>query len=114
MSHGNARTTFQGRLLIVQCHREGWPQSHIAMAMGISRQCVKKWLDRFASAGEEGLELEEAVFRGDAGVPAGVELAGTGSLTSRLWAKPALVVTGIDAPGTRWRPIASNRWRGPG
>jgi cysteinylglycine-S-conjugate dipeptidase len=84
------------------------------MAMGISRQCVKKWLDRFASAGEEGLELEEAVFRGDAGVPAGVELAGTGSLTSRLWAKPALVVTGIDAPGTAvvpnsFQPVARAR-----
>jgi len=55
MSHGSARTTFQGRLLIVQRHRSGWPQAHIAAAMGISRKCVKTWLDRFASEGEEGL-----------------------------------------------------------
>ena len=55
MSHRNARTTFQGRLLIVQRHRAGWPQAHIAKAMGISRQCVKKWIDRYAAEGEAGL-----------------------------------------------------------
>ena len=55
MTHGNARTTFQGRLLIVQRHGAGWPQAHIAKAMGISRKCVKKWLDRHAVEGEAGL-----------------------------------------------------------
>ena len=55
MSHRNARTTFHGRLLIVQRHRAGWPQAHIAKAMGISRKCVKKWIDRFAAEGEAGL-----------------------------------------------------------
>ncbi len=55
MSHGSARTTFHGRLLIVQRHRAGWPQAHIAAAMGVSRKCVKTWLDRFAADGEAGL-----------------------------------------------------------
>lgn len=55
MSHRNARTTFQGRLLIVQRHRDGWRQAHIAAAMGISRKCVKTWLDRYAAEGEDGL-----------------------------------------------------------
>jgi transposase InsO family protein len=55
VSHRNARTTVQGRLLIVQRHRDGWPQAHIAKAMGISRKCVKKWLDRYAVDGEAGL-----------------------------------------------------------
>jgi transposase InsO family protein len=55
VSHRNARTTFQGRLLIVQRHRAGWPQAHIAKAMGISRKCVKKWLDRHEAEGEAGL-----------------------------------------------------------
>ena len=55
MSHRNARTTFQGRLLIVQRHRAGWPQAHIAKAMGISRKCVKTWIDRYRAEGEEGL-----------------------------------------------------------
>jgi transposase InsO family protein len=55
LSHRNARTTFQGRLLIVQRHASGWAQAHIAEAMGISRKCVKTWLDRFAAEGEAGL-----------------------------------------------------------
>jgi transposase InsO family protein len=55
VSHRNARTTFQGRLLIVQRHSHGWPQAHIAKAMGISRQCVKKWIQRHAAEGEAGL-----------------------------------------------------------
>ena len=55
MSHRNARTTFQGRLLIVQRHRAGCPQAHIAAAMGISRKCVAKWLARYREAGEAGL-----------------------------------------------------------
>jgi transposase InsO family protein len=55
VSHRNARTTFQGRLLIVQRHQQHWPQAHIAKAMGISRKCVKTWLDRYAAEGEDGL-----------------------------------------------------------
>jgi transposase len=55
VSHGNARTTLRGRLLIVQRHRAGWPQAHIAAAMGVSRKCVKTWLDRYAAEGEAGL-----------------------------------------------------------
>lgn len=55
MSHRNARTTFQGRLLIIDRHRAGWPQAHIAKAMGISRRCVAKWISRFESEGEAGL-----------------------------------------------------------
>jgi transposase InsO family protein len=55
VSHRNARTTFQGRLLIVQRHHAGWPQAHIAKAMGISRRCVSKWIGRFETEGEAGL-----------------------------------------------------------
>jgi transposase len=53
--HGNARTSSYGRLLIVQRHQAGWPQAHIAKAMGISRKCVKTWIDRYAADGEAGL-----------------------------------------------------------
>jgi len=55
VSHGSARTTFHGRLLIVQRHQAGWPQAHIAAAMGVSRKCVKTWIDRYAAEGEAGL-----------------------------------------------------------
>ena len=55
MSHRNARTTVQGRLLIVARHEAGWPNAHIARAMGISRQCVAKWIKRYQAEGEAGL-----------------------------------------------------------
>ena len=55
MAHGNARLTVHGRLLIVQRHQQGWKQAHIAAAMGISRKCVKTWLDRHAAEGRAGL-----------------------------------------------------------
>jgi acetylornithine deacetylase/succinyl-diaminopimelate desuccinylase-like protein len=44
------------------------------------------------------LDLTEAHFRAEAGVLDGVRLTGTGGLTARLWAGPAVAVTGIDAP----------------
>jgi transposase InsO family protein len=55
MSHGSARLTVYGRLLIVQRHQQGWPQAHIAAAMGVSRKCVKTWIERYAAEGESGL-----------------------------------------------------------
>lgn len=55
VSHGSARLTVHGRLLIVQRHQAGWKQAHIAAAMGVSRKCVKKWIDRYAAEGEAGL-----------------------------------------------------------
>ena len=55
VSHASARTTFHGRLLMVRRRQAGWPVAHIAAAMGVSRKCVKTWVDRFASDGEAGL-----------------------------------------------------------
>jgi transposase InsO family protein len=55
MSHGSARLTVHGRLLIVQRHQSGWKQAHIAAAMGVSRKCVRTWIERYAAEGEAGL-----------------------------------------------------------
>ena len=44
------------------------------------------------------LDLTPDRLRVDAGVVDGVSLLGTGHLTSRLWAGPAVSVVGIDAP----------------
>jgi cysteinylglycine-S-conjugate dipeptidase len=44
------------------------------------------------------LDLSEERLRADAGVLDGVRLIGSGTLTSRLWAGPALSIVGIDAP----------------
>ncbi|MGY1749258.1 IS481 family transposase [Modestobacter sp. SYSU DS0511] len=55
MSHGNARLTVHGRKLIVDRHRAGWRQAHIAAAMGVSRKCVRTWIARHAAEGKTGL-----------------------------------------------------------
>ncbi|GAA1447891.1 IS481 family transposase [Mycobacterium cookii] len=55
VSPGNVRLTVHGRLLIVQRHQAGMAQAHIAAAMGVSRKCVKKWIDRFDQEGPGGL-----------------------------------------------------------
>ena len=44
------------------------------------------------------VDLAEAELRADSGLLDGVALIGTGTLTQRLWARPAIAVIGIDAP----------------
>ena len=44
------------------------------------------------------LGMSEDMLRTDAGLLDGVRLVGSGGLESRLWTRPALTVTGIDAP----------------
>jgi cysteinylglycine-S-conjugate dipeptidase len=52
-----------------------------------------------AGSGRAGpLDLTEEQFREEAGMLDGVRLTGTGGLTDRLWAGPAIAVIGIDAP----------------
>jgi acetylornithine deacetylase/succinyl-diaminopimelate desuccinylase-like protein len=47
------------------------------------------------------LDLTEPQLRADAGLLDGVRLTGTGGLTERLWAGPAIAVTGLDAPSVQ-------------
>jgi cysteinylglycine-S-conjugate dipeptidase len=47
------------------------------------------------------LDLTEAQLRADAGLLDGVRLTGTGGLTERLWAAPAIAVIGLDAPSVQ-------------
>ncbi|MGX9347487.1 helix-turn-helix domain-containing protein [Microbacterium sp. KNMS] len=55
-AHRNARVTVHGRCLIIARARRGWPQAHIAAAMGVSRQCVARWITRYRDQGDLGLE----------------------------------------------------------
>src|SRR5215213_10548408 len=41
---------------MVQRHQRGWPKAHIAAAMGVSRKCVRTWIDRYTAEGERGLQ----------------------------------------------------------
>ena len=51
------------------------------------------------------VEYPEEQYRRDAAVLDGVELAGSGSVSARLWTRPALSIIGLDAPGVA---VASN------
>jgi len=53
-----------------------------------------------AGADADPLDLTEEELRRWAGVRPGVRLIGEGSLTARMWSKPAVSVLGIDAPRT--------------
>ena len=56
MSHRNARLTVHGRGLIVErVLRQGRPRAHVAAEMGVSRQCVGHWINRYLTEGEDGL-----------------------------------------------------------
>jgi acetylornithine deacetylase/succinyl-diaminopimelate desuccinylase-like protein len=51
-----------------------------------------------ARADSEPLDLTEERLRADAGVLPGVQLLGSGALTTRLWTAPAVSVVGLDSP----------------
>ena len=48
----------------------------------------------------DALDMDEGVFRNDAGMLPGAELIGSGTLPERLWQRPAVSVIGLDAPAT--------------
>ncbi len=56
MSHRNARLTPFARRLIVERVQSGQAVAHVAKAMGVSRQCAHRWINRFNEAGDDGLE----------------------------------------------------------
>jgi cysteinylglycine-S-conjugate dipeptidase len=55
-------------------------------------------VEGLVSAADPTVDYDEADFRADAGLLGGVQLAGTGPLTARLWTRPAIAVIGFDAP----------------
>lgn len=55
MSHRNARLTFHGRCLLVERVNAGQAVAHVAKAMGVSRQCAHRWVNRYEQEGEDGL-----------------------------------------------------------
>ncbi|MFD2028918.1 dipeptidase [Promicromonospora aerolata] len=53
-------------------------------------------IEGLVTASEPEVDYDEAAFRADSSLLDGVALAGTGTVSGRLWAKPALSVIGID------------------
>jgi acetylornithine deacetylase/succinyl-diaminopimelate desuccinylase-like protein len=56
-------------------------------------------IEGLAGTDDAVVDYPESSFRTDASVLDGVQLAGTGSLASRLWSRPALSIIGMDVPG---------------
>ena len=57
MGHPTARLTpFGRRLLVDRIEQFKWPVAHAAAAAGVSRQTAYRWLQRWRSEGEAGLE----------------------------------------------------------
>src|SRR2546427_11702849 len=57
MVHPKATLTPRGRLLLVRRVEElNWPAAQVAEAAGVSRATVYKWLRRFRSEGQPGLQ----------------------------------------------------------
>lgn len=52
---GDVFWTLVGRRLLVDRVLAGRPQSHVARELGVSRQCVSRWVSRFRTEGPEGL-----------------------------------------------------------
>jgi transposase InsO family protein len=56
VSHGKAKLTPAGRLLLVErIERDGWPAAHAASMAGVSRATAYKWLRRWRTEGVAGL-----------------------------------------------------------
>jgi acetylornithine deacetylase/succinyl-diaminopimelate desuccinylase-like protein len=62
-------------------------------------------IDGLVAYDNAGVDLTEAEYRADSSVLDGVRLAGSGSIASRMWTKPALSIIGFDAPAV---DVASN------
>lgn len=55
--HKNAKLTPAGRaLLVARVRDESWSVADVAVAMGVSERTVRKWVVRFETEGEAGLE----------------------------------------------------------
>lgn len=49
----------------------------------------------------EGADMPEDLYREQSGMLPGVQIIGDGSIATKLWSKPNVTVTGLDAPSTR-------------
>jgi len=62
--HGNARSTpYIRRLLVQRVLEEGVPVGLAAKAVGLSRRAASKWIGRYRTEGEQGLEDRRSVPR---------------------------------------------------
>ncbi|MBA8816285.1 acetylornithine deacetylase/succinyl-diaminopimelate desuccinylase-like protein [Microbacterium halimionae] len=101
---GNARFTLRVRTLDHASH-SGMFGGVVPDAMMATVKLLSTLWDDDGSVAVKGLherdaetpEYSEETLRDEAGLPAGVKPIGTGSLLGRIWNKPSITITGIDA-----------------
>jgi acetylornithine deacetylase/succinyl-diaminopimelate desuccinylase-like protein len=102
---GNTRFTVRVRTLEHASH-SGMFGGAVPDAMMATVKLLATLWDDDGAVAVEGLvqrdadtpDYSEETLRDEAGLPAGVSPIGTGTILSRLWNKPSITVTGIDAP----------------
>ncbi len=105
---GNARFTMTVRTLDHASH-SGMFGGAVPDAMLATVKLLSTLWDDDGAVAVEGLrerdavtpEYSEETLRSEAGLPAGVSPIGRDAILSRIWNKPSLTVTGIDAPTVR-------------
>ncbi|TDN93168.1 dipeptidase [Microbacterium sp. BK668] len=103
---GNTRFTLRVRTLEHASH-SGMFGGAVPDAMMATIRLLSTLWDETGAVAVEGLterdaetpEYSERTLRDEAGLPDGVSPIGTGTILSRIWNKPSITVTGIDAPG---------------
>jgi acetylornithine deacetylase/succinyl-diaminopimelate desuccinylase-like protein len=102
---GNARFTLTLRTLDHASH-SGMFGGAVPDAMMATVKLLSTLWDEDGSVAVDGLlerradtpEYTEETLRDEAGLPEGVSPVGDGTILSRIWNKPSITVTGIDAP----------------
>jgi acetylornithine deacetylase/succinyl-diaminopimelate desuccinylase-like protein len=102
---GNTRFTLRIRTLDHASH-SGMFGGAVPDAMMATVTLLATLWDKDGAVAVEGLrerdaetpEYSEATLRDEAGLPDGVSPIGRGTILSRIWNKPSVTVTGIDAP----------------
>ncbi|MDD7943314.1 dipeptidase [Microbacterium sp. NE2HP2] len=105
---GNARFTMTVRTLEHASH-SGMFGGAVPDAMLATVKLLATLWDDDGGVAVEGLserdaetpEYSEETLRSEAGLPPGVSPIGSGTILSRIWNKPSITVTGIDAPSVR-------------
>ena len=105
---GNTRFTLRVRTLEHASH-SGMFGGAVPDAMMATVKLLATLWDEDGAVAVEGLAERDAetpaygeeTLRDEAGLPAGVSPVGRGTILSRIWNKPSITVTGIDAPSVK-------------